>query len=139
MNASEGLEFYIQEAQKGNSIPDYQDKGIEELTEAISNIDNTALLPLLLNAARMLNSDGFRDGSFYTLYGSLIKAFCNCSKTNFTLVLQEVHKLKQELKGNLDAVNFCSTLQDSMLSSNNISKITPVPLPTVKKSISQIE
>lgn len=139
MNAPEGLEFYIQEAQKGNSIPDYQDKGIGELTEAISNIDDTALLPLLLNAARMLNSDGFRDGSFYTLYGSLIKAFCNCSKTNFTLVLQEVHKLKQELKGNLDVVNFCSTLQDSMLSANNISKITPVPLPTVRKSISQIE
>ena len=131
LNVQEGLQFYIDASRTNNSICDYSD-GIGEVTDAISSIYDINLLPLLLEAVRMRFSGSFQDGSFHTLYNSLQNAFLACAKTNYDLVRKSINSLKEEFSQNIEAINFCSVLQDNMIQNNKMSLIK-------KRSISEIQ
>lgn len=112
-NVSDGLQLYIEESKRENRIMDYSKHG--DVTDAISWVHDSKLLPLLVNATHMLFSNNFQDGSFHTLYNSLIKAFTECSKSNYILVLNIVDKLKNDLRDKKEAVGFCNILYDEIV------------------------
>lgn len=138
LNVPEGLEFYIKESRKANGIPD-NSGGISEVTEAISTICDVSLLPLLLDAVRMLFSDSFKDGSFHTLYSSLQNALSNCAKSNFALVRKSIDDLKVELSHNSEAINFCNVLQANILETNKISLIKKWSVSEVRRVLRSID
>ncbi|MGB4657951.1 MAG: metallophosphoesterase [Mobilitalea sp.] len=117
LNMPEGLEIYIEDSKKIGKPVDFKN-GIEEVTEAISNINDKKLISLLLEASRLRFSEGFVDSSFHTLYSSLVKAFRNCAKSEFDIVNTEIKKLKENMRENLDCIGFCSMIEDDILEDN---------------------
>lgn len=138
LNIPEGLQTYIDTSKKVGGIMDYAND-IGEITEAISTIHDISLLPLLLDAVRLRFSDSFKDGSFHTLYSSLQNALFACAKSNFKLVWRSVDELKAELHANLEAVSFCSILQNNILESNKMLLIKELSVPEVREILRKVE
>lgn len=117
----EALSAYLNAAKAQGGIID-KDHSVEEITEAIGHITDVKLLPMLLEGVRIRFAGDFVDGSFHTLYGSLFRALVACAKTDFNYVCKAVADLKIELGDNLEAIGFCSELQNSIVENERLNR-----------------
>lgn len=138
-NMPEGVECYIAESTKDNHPVHDDELGFHELTDAIGQLKDPALLPLLKKVTEMLFQPTFQDAKFGSLYNSLVKAFCNCAENCYDAVTEVIHTLKEKNNGNLAMVNFCNTTI-GVLEANYAEKVKKVwSISEVAIAIAQIE
>ena len=110
-----------------------------ELTDAIGQMKDPALIPLLKEATIMLFQPDFQDAEYGSLYNSLLKAYCNCAESNYDKVAEVLYTLKAEYADNLNMVNFCSTTIGA-LATNYAEKVKKVwSIPEVSAVLAQVQ
>lgn len=103
-----GLIRYYEIAKDKMTIPDYSDHNYTGLTDAISEINSSKLLPLLIELQSLLFTEGFIDHPHFGLRRSLSKAFFNIAKKHDADVLKALEAYLN--KGNITSheKSFCN-------------------------------
>jgi len=107
MNSKFGLEYYIKEVtKKGRTF--VQGNTIDDITEAICQINNPNLMPTLIKLIKARFKPNFQDRNVITLYSCLLAAITNCARSNFALVYKKISALKRKSGKNPELIGFCS-------------------------------
>lgn len=113
-NMPEGLKSYIKKSKEANCPGGDTKSGLHDLTDAIAQLNELQLVPLLCEAVEMLYKPGFVDNRFDSLYNALYKAFCNCAEGHFPEVSSALITLRDNHSGNLGITNFCNTTLEQL-------------------------
>lgn len=136
-NSEIALKNYLESVRKDNSVPETDGNIIGGVTQAISGISDSKLLPLLEELFKITIDSNFKDREFSGLRSSLYNAYVNCAKSNPQCVLQSVDTLFSMSKTEKD-LTFCNRLKNDVLNEKIIFLDTPLQIGAVKNIISSV-
>ncbi|MCL1883528.1 MAG: hypothetical protein FWF81_07240 [Defluviitaleaceae bacterium] len=113
----EGLDIYYEVAKSKNTIPDYSDEGssFNHITEAISYVRESELLPALEKILSLRLSPNFKDADIFGLYHSLSTAFKNVANNGDTSrVIFIMQSLIDKNKDNYELIFFCNNIIEEL-------------------------
>lgn len=115
MNSMYGLQTYYDLASKQKSIPDYSEhNNICHITEAIGEIYEPKLLPLLQKLVELRFEAKFKDKDSFGLYNSLCKALRNVALNDYMKVKVLLQSLFKQCLQDSELRCFCSYLLDDI-------------------------
>ena len=80
----------------------------EDATAAIGTLKDPAFLPQMEGLLRAMFTEGFQDGSFHTLSGSLAKAFVSCGALDPLMAKEILTQQIQTSRGIERCVRWCN-------------------------------
>ncbi len=115
MNSMYGLQTYYDLASKQKSIPDYSEhNNICHITEAIGEIYEPKLLPLLQKLVELRFEAKFKDKDSFGLYNNLCKALRNVALNDYMKVKVLLQSLFKQCLQDSELRCFCSYLLDDI-------------------------
>ena len=103
-----GLIRYYEIAKDKMTIPDYSNHNYTGLTDAISEINSSKLLPLLIELQSLLLTEGFMDHPHFGLRRNLSKAFFNIAKKHDVDVLKALEAYLDKENITFHEKSFCN-------------------------------
>ena len=95
---------------KKQNKPYGSDRHNYELVEAIKEIDNIELLPVLAYGVKVEFGSDFEDNRIHTLYNALYQCFISCARKDSQGVLEQLISLKNEEGCDLEQIAFCNSI-----------------------------
>jgi hypothetical protein len=130
-NSRVALEAYVKIIGAKHAIP-------EDPTEAIKNIHNIELLPLLGQLLDVIFEPNFRDGKFRTLRDSLREALIKCGKENPDAVFATIDLRRKEAEQTEDNARYINYILEEIERSRRRAFDTPLSLIQVKEILSLV-
>lgn len=125
------VEYYTKLVMQKNQVPKMN--LVPDSTEAIGTLKDPELLPQLERLMQVMFTEGFKDGEFYTLAGSLDKAFVSCGIFEPQKVKEILERQVQMKPENDSCIRWCNQVAEDLKFALLKSKDAPISLERVIK------